>query len=203
MSASAVDTAARQRDATKVCPTEDPALDVVGVRTERKMRKEAERDAARLLRSTLRLEVPVDSAALANELGVQALVITMKEDALGGLLMKPGHDPKIVVNSRDGYLRQRLTCAVELGHYLRRSSETNRYARIDRRGTRSNVNVELEDLYAREFAACLLMPGDDVRVFSELKMDDLEMALRFAVPREAMQLRLKSLGLPAPDLEMA
>jgi Zn-dependent peptidase ImmA (M78 family) len=175
---------------------------VVGVKAEREIKKEAERDAARLLRTTLRLDVPVDSAALANELGVQVIVMTMKEDALGGLLMKPGNDPQIVVNRRDGYLRQRLTCAVELGHYLRRSPETNRYARIDRRGPRPRVGEEPEEIYAHEFAACLLMPKDDVRIFSELEMDGLEMALRLVVPREAMQIRLRDLGLPAPDLEM-
>jgi Zn-dependent peptidase ImmA (M78 family) len=200
--ASATDILTRQRD-TKVCPRSEPALDVVGVRTERKIRKEAEKDAARLLRTTLRLDVPVDSAALANELGVQTFVITMKEGTLGGLLMKPGEDPKIVVNRRDGYLRQRLTCALELGHYLRRSAETNEYERVDRRVTTSGTSQRVEDIYGQEFAACLLMPKRDVAILSELEMDDLQMALYLKVPREAMQIRLKDLGLPAPDLELA
>jgi Zn-dependent peptidase ImmA (M78 family) len=202
MNTSVIDTLTRQRD-TKVCPSFEPALDVVGVNTERKIKKEAEKDAARLLRTTLRIDVPVDSAALANELGVQTLVITMKEGTLGGLLMKPGEDPKIVVNRRDGYLRQRLTCALELGHYLRRSADTNKYERVDRRGTAPESNLGIEDIYAQEFAACLLMPKHDVAILSELKMDDLQMALYLKVPREAMQLRLKDLGLPAPDLEPA
>ena len=30
-----------------------------------------------------------------------------------------------------------------------------------------------------EFAACLLMPQEDVKIFTDLWMDDLEMALRF------------------------
>jgi Zn-dependent peptidase ImmA (M78 family) len=202
MSASAMGTAARGK-AAKVCPSQGPALDVVGVKTRRKIKKKAETDAARLLRSTLRLDVPVDPGALANELGVLALVIVMKENTLGGLLMKPGADPEIVLNKRDGYLRQRLTCALELGHYLLQSAETNKYARVDRRGARSEVDETAEETYAREFAACLLMPKRDVEILAELKMDDLEMALRFMVPREAMQLRLKDLGLPAPTLDVA
>jgi Zn-dependent peptidase ImmA (M78 family) len=202
MNASAVDTLIHERH-TKVCPSSAPALDVIGVRTERKIKKEAEKDAARLLRTTLRLDVPVDSAALANELGVQTLVITMKEGTLGGLLMKPGEDPKIVVNRRDGYLRQRLTCAVELGHYLRRSRETNEYERVDRRSSGAGLPRGIEGIYAQEFAACLLMPRRDVEILSELEMDDLQMALYLKVPREAMQIRLKNLGLPAPDLELA
>jgi len=202
VSASAVDTAVREK-VTEVCSSSGAALDVIGVKTKRKIKKEAERDAARLLRSTLRLEVPVDPGALANELGVLAFVIRMKEDALGGLLMKSGDDPKIVLNKRDGYLRQRLTCALELGHYLLRSAETNEYARVDRRGPWSRTDEEPEETYAHEFASCLLMPRQDVEIQAELKMDDLEMALRFMVPREAMQLRLMDLGLPGPALEVA
>jgi Zn-dependent peptidase ImmA (M78 family) len=201
MNASAVDTLTRQRD-TKVCPRSEAALDVGRVKSERKIKKEAEKDAARLVKATLRLDVPVDPGALANELGVQALVTTMQnKDALGGLLMEPGEDPKIVLNRRDGYLRQRLTCALELGHYLRRSSETNQYERIDQRGPRSRSEKGPEEIYAQEFAACLLMPRQDVEILAELEMDDLQMALHLMVPREAMQMRLRDLGLPAPDLE--
>jgi hypothetical protein len=47
------------------------------------------------------------------------------------------------------------------------------------------------------------MPTEDIRTLDELEMDDLEMALRFMVPREAMQLRLIDLGVPAPDPEVA
>jgi hypothetical protein len=202
MSAPAVDTVARQTE-TKVCPSSGPALDVVDVKTERKIKKEAERDVARVLKATLRVDIPVDPAAIANELGVQALVTALKEITLGGLLMKPGDEPKIFVNKRDGYLRQRLTCALELGRYLRRSAESNKYARVDRRGPRYRSDEEPEDIYAHEFAACLLMPKEDVRILAELKMDDLEMALQCLVPREAMQLRLRDLGLPAPEFEVA
>jgi IrrE N-terminal-like domain len=202
MSASSAGTIPRQKE-TKVCPSLGPALDVVEVKTERKIKKEAQKDAGRLLKATLRDGMPVDSAALANELGVRVLVAQLKEITLGGLLMEPGKDPKIVVNRRDGYLRQRLTCALELGHYIRRSAVTNDYARVDLRGESPSADEEPQDVYAREFAACLLMPKDDVSNLAELRMDDLEMALQFLVPREAMQLRLKDLGLPAPDLEAA
>jgi Zn-dependent peptidase ImmA (M78 family) len=117
--------------------------------------------------------------------------------------MKPGDDPKIVLNTRDGFLRRRLTCALELGHYVRASAETNSYVRADLRDEPSSSVEEPESVYAGEFAACLLMPEKDVRIFAELGMDDLEMALQFLVPREAIQLRMRALGLPAPDLEMA
>lgn len=202
MNPAAIDSSSRQRQ-TKVCPAAGPALDVSGVDAERRIRKEAERDAARLRRSTRRLGVPVDSAALAKELGLRVLVMTLKEATLGGLVMKPGEDPRIVVNGRDGYLRQRLTCALELGHYIRVSGEKNQYARVDLRDDPVTAGEEPQGLYAREFAANLLMPREDVEVLAELCSDDLEMALRLQVPREAMQLRLRDLGMAAPDLEVA
>jgi Zn-dependent peptidase ImmA (M78 family) len=202
MSAPAVDTVARQRG-TKVCPSLEPALDVGGVKSQAKIKKEAERDAARLLRVTARVGAPVDCAAIANELGLQVFVTMLKEVTLGGLLLKPGEEPRIYVNRRDGYLRQRVTCALELGHYLRRSVKTNKYARVDRRGAHSGSDEGRDETYARDFAACLLMPKEDVEILAELGMDDLEMALRLYVPREAMQFRLKDLGLPAPELELA
>jgi Zn-dependent peptidase ImmA (M78 family) len=179
------------------------ALDIGDVKSDRKLRKEAERDATRLLKVTSRVGAPVDCAAIADELGLLVFVTALKEVTLGGLLLKPGDQPKIFVNKSDGYLRQRLTCALELGHYLRRSAETNKYARVDRRGPRSGSAESPDEKYAEEFAACLLMPKEDVEILAELGMDDLEMALRLFVPREAMQLRLKNLGLPAPELELA
>jgi Zn-dependent peptidase ImmA (M78 family) len=202
VSASAVETAAEQ-GVTKVCPEPGPALDVVGMKSRHKITKEAERDANRLLRATSRVGAPVDCAAIANELGLVVFVTALKEATLGGLLMKPGDQPKIFVSKRDGYLRQRLTCALELGHYLRRSTKTNKYARVDLRESRPGSEEEPDETYAREFAACLLMPKADVEILAELGIDDLEMALRLYVPRETMQIRLKDLGIPMPQLELA
>jgi Zn-dependent peptidase ImmA (M78 family) len=202
MNASAAGSVARPNE-TKVCPVFEPALDVVDMKAKRKIKQEAECDAARILSVTLSLDIPVDSAAIANELGVSVLVTELEEGTLGGLLMEPGEEPEIHVNRRDGYLRQRLTCALELGHYLQQSAVTNKYARLDHRRPRSDPDEKLAETYAHEFATSLLMPKRDVEVLAELGMDDLELALRLMVPREAMQLRLKGLGLPAPELETA
>ena len=202
MSAAGAGTAFRQRE-TKVCPSSKTALDVEAVKTEAKIRRAAKGDVARLLRATSRVCMPVDTVAIAHDLGIRVLGSKLKENTLGGLLMRPGDDPKIVLNARDGLLRRRLTCALELGHYVRMSAKTNNYARADLRGEPSYSAEEPENVYAREFAACLLMPEEDVKIFAELGMDDLEMALQFLVPREAMQLRMKALGLPAPELEVA
>ena len=44
------------------------------------------------------------------------------------------------------------------------------------------------------------LPETDVRIMIELGLDELEMALRFQVSRELVQLRLSELGLRALDL---
>lgn len=83
------------------------------------------------------------------------------------------------------------------------SAETNEYKRVDLSDGSEQAGGESDDLYAREFAGSLLMPKEDIKVLVDLEMDDLEMALSFLVPRETMQIRLKSLGMPAPDLAAA
>lgn len=186
-----------RRSHTKLKSPWSPPVEEIGMRS--KVRKDAEKDALRLLRATFRYRVPVESAAIANDLGIQVLDLELNENTLGALLVKPGEDPKIVLNERHSVLRRRLTCAMEVAHYLRQSADTNRYRRVDRRETSPG---DPEALYAREFASCLLMPKLEVEVFAELGMDDLDMAMRFLVPREAMQLRLQGLRLGSPDLEL-
>ena len=194
MSASTIGSVPRE-SATKVRPSFGPALEVLGMNAKAKIKKEAAEDAARVLKATLRLRAPVDPIAIAQELGIQVLEGELDRDRLGGLVMKPGEEPKIYMNQLDLLIRRRLTCAIELGHYVRRSAKTNEYGRVDRRSDRSEVEEDPESVYAEQFAACLLMPDKDVRIMLELGVDDLEIALRFQVPRELVQRRLDDLGL--------
>jgi hypothetical protein len=83
------------------------------------------------------------------------------------------------------------------------SATTNEYKRADLTRGAEEIGGESNDLYAHEFAGSLLMPEEDVKIMADLWMDDLEMALRFRVPREAMQIRLSSLGMHSSGLEAA
>jgi Zn-dependent peptidase ImmA (M78 family) len=165
------------------------------VKAKAKIKKEAAEDAARLLKTTYRFRAPVDPIAIAQELGIQVLEGELDRDRLGGLVMKPGEEPQIYMNALDLLVRRRLTCAVELGHYIRRSATTNDYGRVDRRSDRSDIETDPYVVYAEEFAACLLLPDRDVRVGIELGIDEVGMALRFQVSRELVQARLHQLGL--------
>jgi Zn-dependent peptidase ImmA (M78 family) len=198
MSAPAIDAVARQRE-TKVCPSSEPALDVGGVKSQAKIKEAAAGDAARVLGATFRSRAPVEPVAIAHELNIRVLEAEYEPDTLGGLLVKPGEESKIFLNQRDGVVRRRLTCALELGHYVRISSEADAYGRVDRRGDRSSSEVDLGLVYAEEFAGCLLVPDLEARILIELGMDDLEMALRFLAPRDVVQRRLRDLGLRTLD----
>jgi Zn-dependent peptidase ImmA (M78 family) len=169
-----------------------------------KVKKEAEKDALRLVKFDFsRSGFAVEPVGIANCLGVQVRESKFREAIFGGLLMKPGVDPEVVLNRRHSFFRRRLTCALELGHYVRMSATTNEYKRADLSEGPEEIGGESDDLYAREFAGSLLMPREDIKILADLWMDDLEMALRFRVPREAMQIRLRSLGMRASDLEAA
>jgi Zn-dependent peptidase ImmA (M78 family) len=165
-----------------------------------KIKKEAAEDAARVLKATFRLRVPVEPIGIAEEMGVRVVELELDEDQLGMLLIKPGIEPKIYLNQRDGILRQRLACALELGHYVRHSAKTNKYGRVDRVTDRSTLKEDPDLVYAEEFATCLLLPEREFRVLAELGVDDLEIALRFQVPREVVQRKLSEMGLRTADL---
>jgi Zn-dependent peptidase ImmA (M78 family) len=178
-----------------------PSVEMLGMRS--KAKKEAEKDAERLLKSAVREGFGVEPVGIAERLGIQVRETELDPDTLGALFMKPSGDPKIVLNRRHSLLRRRLTCALELGHYLHTSAKTNEYERVDLRDRFEQAGGEADDVYAHEFAGCLLMPKEDVKILADLRVDDLEMALRFFVPREAMQDRLTGLGLGTFDLEAA
>lgn len=170
-----------------------------------RVRKEAEKDAARLLKVDYgRSGFAVEPVGIANRLAVQVHEAKFDESILGGLFLKSGHDPEIVLNRRHSFFRRRLTCALELGHYVYVSARTNEYTRADLYdGSEQFGGEEADDAYAREFAGSLLMPREDIKILVDLRLDDLEMALRFRVPREAMQNRLRSLGYRVPGLKAA
>jgi Zn-dependent peptidase ImmA (M78 family) len=128
-------------------------------------------------------------------MGVHADCVELDRSTSGALIKAFGRTPKIVVNSGDAQHRQRFTCAHELGHYVRRGDDDEEYERIDYRNTASSEGRYPEEVYANEFASCLLMPEANVRALHEDGLFDWEMANSFAVSREAMQRRLKRLGL--------
>jgi Zn-dependent peptidase ImmA (M78 family) len=167
-------------------------------RTMSQVKAEASRDAANLLGATWPLAIPVDPISIARRTGLRVVFAPLNDDTIGALIKQPHDEPTIMISERDSDNRKRFTCAHELGHYVRRSEETETYSSIDLRSDLSKAGSDPEEVYANEFAACLLMPPNDLRAYHATGLSDLEMAIRFKVSREAMQNRLRNLGLTEP-----
>jgi Zn-dependent peptidase ImmA (M78 family) len=161
------------------------------------IKNEAARDAGRLLREAWGRPIPVDPAFIARAAGLRVIEAALDEATLGALIKQPNEDPIIMLNESDSPNRKRFTCAHEIGHFVRRSGKDDEYTRIDLRGPHSATGEDQEEVYANEFAACLLMPEDEVRRLHKDKLTELEMSIRFGVSREAMHIRLDNLKLAA------
>src|ERR1035441_987140 len=90
-------------------------------------RQEAERDAQSLLETVwaddgLPIRIPVDPVVIAKRLGVDAFAAKLAPEVSAAIVKKPGRDPSILLNRMDGELRQRFSCAHELGHFVRRTN---------------------------------------------------------------------------------
>lgn len=158
------------------------------------VKTEAASDADRILTTLWDDTIPVDPVRIARQLGINVLDARLGPDVAGALIKNPGQDPAIVLSSADSSHRKRFSCAHEIGHFLRRSDTPEEYRYIDFRRSRSRGD-DLEEVYANAFAACLLMPEGAVRRLHGDDPSDVTLAVRFGVSREAMQYRLRDLGL--------
>lgn len=144
-------------------------------------------------------DFPVDPAWIAKKMGIDVVVAPLSQiDRVisGALIKKQGHDPVIVLNNEDSIPRQRYTCAHELGHYVKRTDEAtggnlSEYSFVDLRSNVSNG----DEVFANKFAANLLMPENEVKKLHRLKLTAVEMSILFNVSDDAINIRLKNLGL--------
>jgi Zn-dependent peptidase ImmA (M78 family) len=157
---------------------------------------EAARDAEKFLKATWFGGIPIDPIAIARRSGVKVVYAPLDSDTMGAFLKRPDEEPTILINEKDPENRKRFTCAHELGHFSRRKDETGEYHTIDLRSPLSSTGSDPEEVYANEFAASLLMPADELKIFLQFGLSDAELAERFKVSREAMEFRIVNLFLP-------
>lgn len=139
---------------------------------------------------------PVDPVWIANQLGIRVIEAQLKPDVSGALVKKQDADPVIVLNATDSRVRQRFTCAHELGHYVSRSGQVaNEYEYVDLRGPTASAGYDQDEIFANRFAAALLMPEDEVRRLRNEGIHPLLIATRLGVSSDAIGYRLKNLGI--------
>jgi Zn-dependent peptidase ImmA (M78 family) len=166
-------------------------------------RQEAETAAYDLLKSTWgddlgKCELPVDPFRIASTLGLKVMRVPLEPDVSGMLAKHPGQDPEVYINVTDSDVRQRFSCAHEIGHYVKRGasgSKDDEWGYIDRRGPSAAYGTNPEEVYANQFAAALLMPEDRVKALASDGMSAVSMAVQFNVSLEAMAHRIDNLEL--------
>lgn len=155
-------------------------------------------DAARLLDMTWPNgggAPPVDPFRIADKLGIDVRPVTLPAHISAALVKEHGQDPQIALNAADHVNRQRFSCAHELGHFVGRRGDQDVYEYIDFRDIFAAPGDGPEEIYANEFAACLLMPERDVRMLHRQGWTEVDLPVRFGVSRDAVHFRLKNLGL--------
>jgi Zn-dependent peptidase ImmA (M78 family) len=145
-----------------------------------------------------------------EELAVHTLGVTVRfehlEPSVSGMLYRANEDAVVAVNSGHAAVRQRFTIAHELGHFKLHQGRPIIVdhlvrARVNLRDRESSLATSKEEIEANGFAAALLMPAEWIfeDVEQRLKMKPARMipdlADRYSVSTQAMELRLINLGL--------
>jgi Zn-dependent peptidase ImmA (M78 family) len=150
--------------------------------------------AERIRAATGRHKGCFDPVRVAHRLGARVVAGELASHIAAGLVKEPGQDPVIVLNARDSVNRKRFNCAHQLGHLI--SFEECGQDQYDHVELRSGLfgPMPLEEGDANAFAAALLMPADETLRLRRKGATDIELGLRFGVPREAAVYRLRQLG---------
>lgn len=143
-------------------------------------------------------QYPVDPIAIAKRMGLQVFDAVLPPGVSGAIKKRAGEPAAIFLDQNDSRQRRRFTCAHELGHYvdhLDRAVDMDSYQFIDYRNGISSTGFDTAERFANQFAACLLMPEEQVRANVAAGWSLWQQANCFDVSAEAMQYRLKNLGL--------
>jgi Zn-dependent peptidase ImmA (M78 family) len=150
---------------------------------------------------------PVDVDVLIKNFGA-GIHFEHLEPTVSGMLYRSPGTIAVVVNSEHAPVRQRFTIAHELGHLKMHQGRAVIVdhlvrARVNLRNRDSSLATNREEIEANGFAAALLMPAEwlfeDVEVRLEMPPAKLaaDLARRYDVSAQAMELRLLNLGLRA------
>lgn len=144
------------------------------------------------------LRLPVDPIVVARGLGINVYTKSLGPSVSGMIIKQRADDPPdIFLNDEHAPVRQRFTCAHELGHhfgnYTWRGERKKTY--VHRRDSLSACGTDIEEMYANSFAAHLLMPEEEVRRLHGKGYDAVRLARAFWVSIEAMTNRMGNLGL--------
>jgi Zn-dependent peptidase ImmA (M78 family) len=172
------------------------------------MTTKVERLATQLLAEAGIRHPPVDVERLATAFLGLSLYREQLESSVSGMLHRADSTISIAVNADHAHVRQRFTVAHEIGHFkLHRGRpvivDHLIRAHVSMRNQESSLATSREEIEANGFAAALLMPAqwiiEDVNDRLGMAPGRLvaELAKRYQVSSQAMELRLINLGIRA------
>ncbi len=107
-----------------------------------------------------------------DRMGYKLLRYPLGEDADLGFALKRDEDFIIFINSSIRLSREIFTLAHEIGHIILHIIDNQPF--IDNNATIASGNLDEKEQEANYFAACLLMPSDEVERFIDLELLDFE-----------------------------
>lgn len=148
-------------------------------------------------------KAPVNLEAIFAELGIVYEPVWM--DEASGSISRTGEKFTVNVNALESDTRQRFTAAHELAHYLLHRDLMGDGKRMHRHvdtlyggGDQSGdvIFKRSHETEANRMAAQIVMPAALVRTKFAQTQDVAALATEFGVSKPAMEIRLKTLGLP-------
>ncbi|KAA0096937.1 ImmA/IrrE family metallo-endopeptidase [Mycolicibacterium sp. P1-18] len=141
---------------------------------------------------------PIDPVVVARQLGINVYSSALPADVSGYIVKRAASSaPDIFLNSEHSPVRQRFTCAHELGHYFailnKGANAPDTY--VFKRDALASCGIDNSEIYANQFAANLLMPESVVRDLVSQGLDVIEVARELHVSVDAMSHRMRNLGL--------
>lgn len=170
-------------------------------------KEELETKAETTLRESEMYSVPVNISLLAQRLQILVEAATLGPQ-VSGLLIANADGARIGYNIAHARVRQRVTIAHELAHYLLHTKKDGKPELFidkyisDRRHKAMTSDVERREVEANQLGAALLMPGALLQrlvIDKNVNLDDhraiQELAEQFQVSSVTMANRLLSLNL--------
>ncbi|HCY62801.1 MAG TPA: toxin [Oxalobacteraceae bacterium] len=142
---------------------------------------------------------PVDPKAIAVAMGLTVLEAELPETILGGVIKDADKNAVVMLNQCDSDDHKRFNCAQKLGYYIEQSRQhAECYKYVEFRVRQGSMDSGVSEIFADAFAASLLMPELAIRQLARKGMAFKGMTRHFGVTAEALEYRLKQLGI---DLE--
>jgi IrrE N-terminal-like domain len=141
--------------------------------------------------------LPVDPVAISYRLEIKVFDDDDLPPDVSGVVRKETEfrNPEIFLNEADSLDRQRFTCAHALGHYSRsvEIGKTGAWEFTEPRDFFASPIGDIEEVYATEFAAEMLMPRAVFREITELP-SVASLSAMFGVTADVMRFRLDQIG---------